>query len=104
MNKARRAALDKLQDRITAAKVGMEALQAEVEQIKDELEALRDEEQDAYDNLPESLQQGEKGQDMEAAIGSMDSGIDGLQEIADALAGELLDEAVSNIEDAKGQA
>lgn len=47
MNKERRKALA--------------ALRAQLDNVRAELEAIRDEEQDAFDNMPEGLQQSERG-------------------------------------------
>jgi hypothetical protein len=54
MNKARRKRLS--------------ALQASVQGIKEELESIIEEEQEYYDNMPESLQQGERGTASEDAL------------------------------------
>jgi hypothetical protein len=43
-----------------------------LEPFKDELEELRDEEQEAFDNLPESIQDGEQGQTMNEAIDQLE--------------------------------
>ena len=39
-----------------------------LEQARDILEEVKDEEQEAHDNLPESLQQSERGEEMESYI------------------------------------
>ena len=36
-------------------------IMAQIDDLHSQIEELRDEEQDAYDNLPEGLQEGEKG-------------------------------------------
>lgn len=38
----------------------------------DEISAIRDAEQEAFDNLPESLQMGDRGQAMEEAISNLE--------------------------------
>ena len=48
------------------------ALRAKIEELQELLEEIRDDEQDALDNLPESLQDSGRGKDMEKAIGCMD--------------------------------
>lgn len=75
MNKARRATLSELHDRLTA--------------IKQEIEAVRFEEEGALSNMPESLQDGSNGQAMQSAIdvldeveSSLDSAIDELGKVA----------------------
>ena len=58
MNKERRQKIGKIIERL--------------EDIAAELEALADEERDAFDNLPESLQYGERGEAMEAAADELE--------------------------------
>lgn len=60
----------------------IEKLTALIEEIT---ESLRDEEQEAFDNLPESLQSGERGEKMESAIDALDYAADDLQECLDHL-------------------
>lgn len=43
-----------------------------IDQAKDILEEVKDEEQEAHDNLPESFQYGEKGEEMEGYIEMLD--------------------------------
>lgn len=43
-----------------------------IDQAKDILEEVKDEEQEARDNLPESFQYGEKGEEMEGYIEMLD--------------------------------
>lgn len=100
MNKTRRAALNALQDRIT--ELAISDLFPCIEAIADELETLKDEEAEAFDNLPQSLQEGEKGQDMQAAVDSMESALELLRAFADLETNA--DDAFANIEDAKGNA
>ena len=44
-----------------------------------ELEEIRDEEQDAFDNLPEGIQESERGEQMEEYISQMESAIDDME-------------------------
>jgi septal ring factor EnvC (AmiA/AmiB activator) len=76
MNKKRREAIDDLVNKIN--------------EIKEAAESLRDEEQEAFDNMPESLQQGDKGQAMEEAISNLDDAVNALEE------------AISGLESARG--
>ena len=74
MNKDRRT-------RIATAVSELEALlNSKIADIRMEIESLRDEEQEAYDNLPESLQYAERGQVMEEAITNLDYAIDALSD------------------------
>lgn len=43
-----------------------------LEQARDILEEVKDEEQEAHDNLPESFQQGERGEEMESYIAAIE--------------------------------
>lgn len=49
------------------------------------LEELKDEEQECYDNLPESLQDSERGEAMTEAVDIMDVVYDNIQEAIDNL-------------------
>jgi hypothetical protein len=74
MNKARRKELDSICDLIL--------------QARERLESVIDEEREALENMPESLQESERGQEMQDYIWRMEEAyeqIDGeaLQEIAD---------------------
>lgn len=65
MNNARRKAIGKLLEQIGPIRAG--------------LENLRDEEQDYYDNMPESFQQGEKGDAAQTSIDALESAISNLE-------------------------
>ena len=67
MNKARRKWL---QDTIEA-----------IENAKIELESIRDEEQECFDNLPESIQYGERGDAMQENIDEIDGEISNLEDV-----------------------
>lgn len=69
MNKQRRKAID--------------AVREKLEELLEELEAIKDEEQEAFDNLPESLQASERGEAMEEAIENLAYSIDYIEEITE---------------------
>ena len=74
MNKVRREELSRVVDLL--------------DQARDLLETIRDEEQEAFDNLPESIQCSERGEAMENCISTMEEMLDyldtgELQEIVD---------------------
>jgi len=71
MNKARREKLDTALIHIGTA--------------KNLLEEIENEEQEAFDNLPEGLQQGDRGQAMEEAIGSIQDAVNQLEEMSSSL-------------------
>lgn len=74
MNAARRKSLAELAGKIT--------------DLVSEVETFRDEEQEYYDNMPENMQGGDKGQAAESAVAALDE------------ASNSLNEAVSQIEEA----
>lgn len=51
-----------------------------LEDLKSYVEELRDEEQDYYDNMPENLQCGERGEIAESAISEMDDAISSIED------------------------
>lgn len=52
-------------------------------QAQDIIEAVKDDETDAYENLPESFQESERGEQMSEYIDSMDESLSYLDDIAD---------------------
>ena len=66
MNKQRRAELEKLATRI--------------EDERADLESVRDDEQNAFDQMPESLQGSERGQKAENAVSYLEDAIGSLHE------------------------
>lgn len=51
--------------------------------LVEQLQEIHDEEELAFENLPESLQGGERGREMEEAASEMDSAVDILRPIAE---------------------
>jgi uncharacterized coiled-coil DUF342 family protein len=72
MNKERRKALTELHKRL-------DDLRVEFEDIHDELKSAKDEEQEYFDAMPESFQQGEQGQRAEEVIQYLDTALDGME-------------------------
>ena len=71
MNKQRRKSIDRLIDKLS--------------EIRDEIEMLKDEEQEAFDNMPESLQSSERGENMETAIYALDEAYESIDSAIDSL-------------------
>ena len=71
MNKSRRAKINKLLE--------------ELEYINSEIESIKCDEQDAYDNLPESIQGSDRGQQMEEYVDSLDEAWESMQSAIDTL-------------------
>ena len=65
MNNTRRKAIMKIAERL--------------EELKTDFELLRDEEQEAFDNMPESIQESERGEHVENIIYNMDEVLENLE-------------------------
>jgi polyhydroxyalkanoate synthesis regulator phasin len=57
----------------------------QIDDLKSQIETLTEEEQDAYDNMPESLQGGDKGDAAQAAIDALESAVSSLEEAVGSL-------------------
>lgn len=88
MNKARRKELARIQGELSTALDTLNGLKADLENV-------RDEEQDYLDNMPESLQQSERGEMAQQAVSNLDQVIDALDGLLDEDIDGLLDEAAS---------
>ena len=78
MNKATRKVLSGLM-------ADAEKITSMIEDLKSQLETIRDEEQGKFDNMPEGLQEGDKGEAMTSAIEAIEAAIekcDGFDDIA----------------------
>lgn len=60
---------------------------AQLEPLVSELEALHDEENEAFESMPEGLQQAERGQASEAAVDQLDEAKSSVESAVDALQG-----------------
>ena len=89
MNNARRK---ELKAAITLA----EEVKVNLDCIQEILESCVGEEQDCYDNLPEGIQEGEKGEHMHEAIDFLDDAINSLDDVRD-----NVDALIEQIENAR---
>ena len=99
MNKERRKAIDDLITEIRGLENEITCL---VQQVESAVEVILGDEQDAFDNMPESLQYAEKGEAAQEAINALeyaDSEMGGwLSDITD-----KADEIIGYLEEAKAQ-
>ena len=58
----------------------LEELQEAISDIRDEIETVRDGEQDTFDSLPEGLQGTARGEEMESNVDNLNEVIDALEE------------------------
>jgi hypothetical protein len=90
MNAARRKLIDH-------AIADIEVIRGLVETIKEAIDYIREDEQGAFDNLPESLQDGEKGEAITASIDALENAYSGVDDID-----STLEDVASNLSEAKG--
>lgn len=64
-----------------------EEAQNKLQEAKEIVECCREEEEECYDNLPESLQDGEKGSLMQDAMDNMGEFIDGCDDVINEIDG-----------------
>lgn len=58
---------------------------AKLAEAREAIESARDEEQEYFDNMPESFQQGDRGQKAEEAVDLLQTACDQLEEIESSL-------------------
>lgn len=92
MNKERRKSLD-----LINANIGL-LLDTMLSDFHSDLEDICGAEQEAFDGMPESFQQGDRGDKAQTAIDALQEAIDYVQEAIDAM-----QNAQSAIENAKGE-
>lgn len=61
------------------------ALSQQLAELKDDIQSVLDEEEEAFNNLPEGLQSGERGDSMQTDIASLDAAVCALEEAGDQL-------------------
>lgn len=99
MNAKRRKAIEKLIEKFESLKStlseAIEPITNDIGDAKSELTQVRDDEQEAFDNLSDRAQQNDRGQEIEAAVASLNEADDKLEESL-----EHCKEAVTAIENA----
>lgn len=101
MNQERRKKLEAAQTALSAYK--WEDLQTWLDSHTTAITDVRDEEQESFDNMPEGLQTGDRGQQVEAnveslnnAVDALESAVQNLQNVVDSL--NDVDTELSNVE------
>lgn len=67
----------------------IQALIKKLEDIKEDIDFIKDEEQEYYDNMPESIQAGEKGDKAQEAVDNLDYAYSQIDEVIEYLEGAL---------------
>ena len=86
MNKQRRKGIDQIINMLE---------NIDLEEIKDSIQDIIDEEQETFDDMPENLQQSERAEAMEDAINS-------LEEAQSDLDGDIMQDIIDLLNQAKG--
>lgn len=91
MNKQQRKDLAKLEKKLepfkdegalsALSKEDKDAVDDELSDIRQELESVVSEEQEKYDNMPEGLQNGDKGEELSDVIQTLQGGVDALDAV-----------------------
>jgi hypothetical protein len=104
MNKNRRKDIEALVKRIEEAKAKIMITIAEISisDMAEDVTDLHEQEMEYFDNMPESLQSGEKGTSAEEAIGYLDTAKDKLEEIVNSF--ESLEDDIEEVIDALSNA
>lgn len=63
----------------------IEGILVKLADIQNDIECISEDEQEAFDNLPESLQYSERGDNMQEAIDNLDYALSSLEEVIDYL-------------------
>lgn len=94
MNKQRRKNIGKTIELLAEARGLMEEANAKAAEAKEMLETAKDEESEYKDNMPESMQNGDKGSMADEAIDNLETADSAMESAVD-----TLDEAIGNIQD-----
>lgn len=83
MNNDRRKAIRALAAEVTALNAILSDAIGKAEDLHSQLEALKDEEQEYYDNMPEGLQNSDKGSVAQEAIDNLENALSALESLKD---------------------
>jgi len=102
-----RAALEKHIEKLRGLLEPIRELQEDFQDVANAVDEIRSDEEDYYENMPESFQSGEKGEMAQSAIGALQSALDKIEALAEALGDDDLipglgemDEALDSLEEA----
>jgi methyl-accepting chemotaxis protein len=101
MNDTRRKAIDAIKARLPEIAFLLTQAKELADEISEEIGNLQGEEQDYLDAMPESLQNGEKGEKAQAAIDALGEAMDALGTIADEVENISMDDVESALDTAK---
>lgn len=104
MNNQRRNEIRAIEKRIEQLSPKLDALREEINSIRESLENVRDEEQSAFDAMPESMQDGERGERMQSSIDALEVAISDLEDLHGNLPlSDDIDVIIGSTDEAKGE-
>lgn len=102
MNKAQRTQINQVIDTLTRLDLIKQELMGELDTARSLIESIRDVEQESFDNMSLSWQEGESGVDMQEGINKLDEVYSEVDNLHSAIETTDIDNLVSILDDAKG--
>lgn len=100
MNKERRKAIDAALKGLAVLATAIEAL-PDIDDLKAAVEAIAEGEQECYENMPENMQSGEKGEAASEAMSNLEDAVSELDELGLGDLAEKVAEIVAKLETAR---
>jgi len=100
MNNERRQEITKVISSLEELAKTVEAMQNIAENLTEDIENIRTAEEDCFENIPEGLQGGDKGEAAQAAIEALGQSLELPEAVATLM--EAINDTISSLEEAKG--
>lgn len=103
MNKQRRKILDEATAGLELISAALAAQVSALEDLKEHVSDVLEEEREAFENMPESLQEGDRGQQMQAGIEALEEFGEKVDEVLEAIGdGGALEDMAAALQTAVG--
>lgn len=104
MNKARRAEIAGIIVELSKLQAVLEPINLayDLQSIGDDIEQVKDDEQEYIDNMPEAMQNGQKGQDAAEAVNELESAYGKVQELCSAFEDFDFNDVIGSLQSALG--
>lgn len=101
MNAIRRKQIAAAIAQVSALSLIAQDLLGKLADARDAVEQIRDEEQESFDNMPECLQEADRGQQAQAGLDQLDEAFSDLEALHDSIETTDLDDVITKLEEAK---
>ena len=101
MNAIRRKQITAAITQVSALSLIAQDLMDKLADARDAVEQIRDEEQESFDNMPECLQEADRGQQAQAGLDQLDEAFSDLQDLYDAIGSTDLEDVTTKLCEAK---